>query len=352
MRISLFILVVWLASPSIGAEPFDLTGGALIAHYVPEIAFCLGTPCEEYSANHAIHSAEEQINRIDALGVIPACWFVLAAWTEEKIWCGAEFGLGDFNPSLFHFDAWYVCYPSGGGLEIPSSGWPGPQEGIAMVVAGPPWQGDYVPLLAFTGYAYGNYGTGIIPLASDPMTGFVGFANCDYPPQAYNVEGARLGGMGINIDGIWVEPLPYAPPVGACCIFYDCSMMTQAECLALGGQYMGDGTYCWRNPCLPVGACCLPEPLGACVVLLEEACTLISGEWLGPETTCHPVNPCAGEWVCCVMCDCYIFGTQMECEAMGGVFHPEWDSCEPNPCIGPHSPANETSWGAIKGMYR
>ena len=174
-------------------------------------------------------------------------------------------------------------------------------------MTGAPWEGNYIPVMHFSGYAYGYSGEGKIPIDVDPSTGFVGFSNCEAPPLEFDAE--QLGALGIDMDGIYAQPI--SPPYGACCL-----------------------------------------PDNQCIDASLYMCSQMGGEWMGPETHCEPENPCEGVWVCCVMCDCYIFGTQMECEAMGGVFHPEWDSCEPNPCIGPHSPANETSWGAIKGMYR
>jgi len=54
--------------------------------------------------------------------------------------------------------------------------------------------------------------------------------------------------------------------------------------------------------------------------------------------------------VCCVGEVCYIRDFD-DCEAMGGEFHWEWDSCEPvNPCE--TTPTRKTSWGVIKSTYR
>lgn len=86
--------------------------------------------------------------------------------------------------------------------------------------------------------------------------------------------------------------------------------------------------------------------------MLEENCTLIQGTWLGPLTTCTP-NPCPA--VCCLQmpssphgCDIMLRGA---CVTAGGFWHPEWTSCEPNPCA-IYTPADNTSWGEIKSMYR
>jgi hypothetical protein len=43
--------------------------------------------------------------------------------------------------------------------------------------------------------------------------------------------------------------------------------------------------------------------------------------------------------------------TEQECSDLGGrwMIDPPYTSCDPNPCI---SPVVETSWGAIKAMFR
>lgn len=100
----------------------------------------------------------------------------------------------------------------------------------------------------------------------------------------------------------------------------------------------------------PDGACCLSD--GSCLELTLYSCMQMDGEWLGPDTDCEPENPCEGEWVCCLPLDCYVVGTQLECEqGLGGIFHPEWHTCCPNPCP-IISPARQASWGRIKGLYR
>jgi hypothetical protein len=61
---------------------------------------------------------------------------------------------------------------------------------------------------------------------------------------------------------------------------------------------------------------------------------------------CPPDIPIA---VCCVGEECFLTDED-ECDALGGEFHPEWDTCEPNPCL--PSPAENTRWGTIKAIYR
>jgi hypothetical protein len=350
------------------ADPADLNGGCFIAHYCEPIGYSTDPPasglswCDEYMANHAITDHTQQVNRVDTSDLLLASWYVIAAWyDEEKEWCGTEFGFGDYTAEAFYVDSWAGCYPPDGGLEIPTSDWPGPNEGIAFVVTGASWTGNYVPVMHFGGYVYSAYGATQIPLAVDPPTDFVGFSNCAAPPEPFAVDPERLGALGINMDGIYVEPYYIPPPEAACCLpgpDYPCQVMTEDECIQAGGEWLGpEFPVCEPNPCIPPGACCLANPLGICQPdMMEDDCNLLGGTWQGPETTCEP-NPCEDDWVCCHGCDgqCVIVRNQIDCEegpyTQPIVFHPEWNSCDPNPCPVP-TPVEDTSWGTIKGMYR
>jgi hypothetical protein len=61
---------------------------------------------------------------------------------------------------------------------------------------------------------------------------------------------------------------------------------------------------------------------------------------------CCPEAPIC---VCCVGQDCFLI-TADECSDIGGEYHPEWDSCDPNPCV--PSPSATASWGVLKKLYR
>ena len=61
---------------------------------------------------------------------------------------------------------------------------------------------------------------------------------------------------------------------------------------------------------------------------------------------------CAGEeqLVCCIEERCTLL-TEADCLATGGVFHPEYSSCSPNPCVG-GTPVEPSTWGTIKTVFR
>jgi hypothetical protein len=333
--------------PTALAIPDDLYGGVMIAHYVPEIAYSAAPPaggwCAAYEP-YAIGDLEQvnaQVFTPDALGLI---WYVIAAWElEDKTWCGTEFGLASYDPAVFVFTEAEPCFPAAG-LELPTPGWPGPGEGTAFVVTGDPWGGNWVPVYACRGYAYGYGAQTVIPLAPDPATGFVGFTNCVLPPRPFAVATEQRGALGINTQG--TVPAWPASSIWACCFpSGDCLMLSWYECESAGGVWH-EGIDCDSdNPCVPVtGACCMG---GYCEEWIREICDLHGGSWYGPQTDCDP-NPC--EAVCCFETECVIT-LEAICRAGGGNWHPEWTSCERGRSVCWPTPARDVSWGTIKRVF-
>lgn len=270
-------------------------------------------------------------------------WFILAAWlAPDKEWCGCEFGFGAYDPGLFQYAECGPCFPEQG-LELPTGGWPGPNEGTALVTAGVPWIGNYTPVYMFCGYAYSYHGPGVIPLGVDPPTGLAGFCNCVLPPESW--EAGSLGGLGINTDGIWAQPQPNV--IRACCLDEVCELRTHLECQGIGGRWLVDEPDCEPNPCLPpeCAPCCIG---GICGCTTQEYCLLLGGVWLPEYGDCGPPNPCPA--VCCVGDLCSVV-RQDECVDAGGVWHPEWTTCNPNPCR-PPVPVETVTWGRVKALYR
>ncbi|MCK4657982.1 MAG: hypothetical protein KAV82_00535 [Phycisphaerae bacterium] len=82
------------------------------------------------------------------------------------------------------------------------------------------------------------------------------------------------------------------PQPGACCLpdgsCYVTSEVGGADCT---GVYQDDDTTCMPNPCpIPEGACCDPVT-DECTVETEADCIAGGGEYQGDDTTCTP-NPC------------------------------------------------------------
>jgi hypothetical protein len=324
------------------AQVEDLTGGVFIAHHDPDIVYSVPLEgwCQHYLDGYQITSCDAQN---PTLPWEERIWFLLSAFPGgDKEWCGTEFGMGQFDPYCVVFTSWGPCAP-GGTLEIPTAYWPGPGEGTSVVTTTMPWYGNWQPVYYFTSYAY--YGYCQIPFDVDPPTDFAGWGNCLTPPESF--DAACLPAMGVLMDGVECCP---SEPERVCCVGYDCYITTETVCRDMGGDWHPEWDSCGPpNPCEPppTGACCVGED---CYVVTAMDCDEMGGIYLGDGTDCGPPNPCLIYRVCCVGCDCYIT-TETECADMGGVWHPEWDSCEPNPCDG-QSPADGTSWGTIKAIYR
>jgi hypothetical protein len=178
MCLCLSICLVFLAGGGTAlADPADLSNGVFIAHAPSSFQYTNSPPtgswCGAYTEYAAIDSCSEQINEVDTQG--PVVWYVLSAWTESKQWCGAQFGFGDYDAENFVVMEHGACFPSAG-LTIPTSGWPGPNEGIALTTTDENWSGNFVPVYWMAGYVYGE---DVIPLGPDPGSDFAGWARCE-----------------------------------------------------------------------------------------------------------------------------------------------------------------------------
>jgi hypothetical protein len=340
-KMLLVLILIVTCAITIEADENNLAGGVLIAHYVPRISVRYQqSPCDRYfnDPSAQIHDASEQVCRSDVISDYswPDTWYVIAAFHEEKVWCGTQFGLGDYHPYAFYLThSGSNCLANS--LEIPTSGWPGPGEGISIAATDVPYEGNYIPIYAFQGYTY--YGPSVptlIEITEYPGQGFLGFGNCEAPSQAWPAEG---GAMGFFMDGIAVYPVT----PGACCLSDGtCEVMVETEC---DGEFHFDTT-CDPTPCSnPLGACCFTD--GICLPVLEAECLASGGDWLGGGTDCNP-NLCPQPLRAC--CDESGVCTLTEQANCAGDWMPDEVSCEPNPC--PVSPTENPSWGRIKTLYR
>jgi hypothetical protein len=131
------------------------------------------------------------------------------------------------------------------------------------------------------------------------------------------------------------EPNPCPQPIFACCDLLDgtCAMTTPANCTAPTHEWHMNFT-CETYTCpppAPTGACCYAD--GTCALVVHVLCTAI---WHPEWTSCDP-NPCALQvGACCDLVNgwCTVT-TEADCPLPGAWF-PEWPGCDPNPC--PQSP--------------
>lgn len=89
--------------------------------------------------------------------------------------------------------------------------------------------------------------------------------------------------------------------------------------------------------CAPVKVCCDIES-GSCYMATEAQCTSTGGVWHPEWDSCDP-NPCPPAWAACCHAtgECQILN-EHDCGTAGGIWHSEWLSCDPNPCPIPAEP--------------
>ncbi|MFC1573144.1 right-handed parallel beta-helix repeat-containing protein [Candidatus Eisenbacteria bacterium] len=326
-RALLFLVFLGMIAGGAAADVHDLTDGVLILHHDPSYWFSYG-PCEDYYLLYEIDLPEDQYNRIDTASYALSVLFVLAAFPEDKQFCGVQFGLGEYDPSIFGVGSWAeACWPQGddpSGIETPSGWWPGPGTGTQLVSTSGPWDGNLRLVYALAGYAYGYDGaSGVVPLTVNPETGEGTFTNCEDPSVDFPVE--CFGGIGINTDGIYCAPHDGLGHV--CCVAGDCLVVLADSCAALGGQFYSLWDNCVPNPCPEAirRACCFAED---CQLLTEDDCAALGGEWQSEVGSCDP-DPCFR--ACCVDEECQLT-RESDCLFAGGEWHEEIDSCIPNPC--------------------
>lgn len=85
---------------------------------------------------------------------------------------------------------------------------------------------------------------------------------------------------------------------GACCnvAAQTCELTLPEDCTSSGFEFLGLGTDCDPNPCIPSGACCRPD--GSCVEnVYEDTCTdVLDGIWKGEDSYCMDI----AEFVDCI----------------------------------------------------
>jgi hypothetical protein len=310
-KLILSLAVLAFACGAAYADEANLDGGVFAIHYAPDMVYSTDPPadgwCGEYIANHAIGHCSEIIAEIYVDGYHDCFLFVLSAWASgDKEAAAAQFGLGDYHPYALAFVEHGECFV-GDGLTIPSSGWPGPNEGIALAPFDP-WVGNYFPVYFLYGFAYSYYGPQVVPLGPDttvpePFGGWVG-------PTGDEFAAVDYGALGINTEGY-----PVCPYVVCCDVPEPGDCMLVTDYMMCEGTYLGDSYItCDPNPCEyvpPTGACCV-EPCPECIDgLTEEECL---------------VDMQGFAWFQDTMCDDQL-------------------------CL-PFTPSETESWGSIKKMYR
>ena len=160
--------------------------------------------------------------------------------------------------------------------------------------------------------------------------------------------------VGVDTPGAPNAGCP-TPPVGACCLAEGvCKELSEEDCLASKGVYIGDGTFCEPGVCgEPSGACCIPFG-GGCAVMTAIECSGAKGLYQGDGTVCEP-DPCivTPTGACCVPeIPCTIL-TESECLAIKGTYQGDGSVCKDDTCApacNPICPADINGDGVVDGI--
>jgi hypothetical protein len=135
--------------------------------------------------------------------------------------------------------------------------------------------------------------------------------------------------QGINTVCIDIDiPCSTLPSVGACCnSTVACALMPVNECTAVGGTYMGNGTFCNEDTtCYNAGACC--NGTDSCEITLLIDCIEFGGTYMGDASFCNDDGTCYNAGACCNGTDsCQI--TQLDdCIEYGGTYMGDGSVCK------------------------
>jgi hypothetical protein len=172
---------------------------------------------------------------------------------------GVQFGFGDYSEADIRIDAHGICNDNY--LIIPTSGWPGPNEGLALLFV-PAKETKIIELAWFAVFAYT---AATLPLGPADLGGgpWAGVSNRTNPPISDELEESQLGVLGFGVEGY--NPLGPPDRPGACCVAGRCQLVRRADCDLQGGKFTGENTPCFPNPCLPPR----PSTWGRLKVLFE-----------------------------------------------------------------------------------
>jgi FlgD Ig-like domain len=221
-------------------DSLSLAGGCIIAHDPGGIAYSYGSDWNDrYWTEFALEDCSELDTEL-SLSDEAQVWYVLFAFSHEATTCGVQFGFGDYDPECWAFVDWGTC-PGSSPMVIPTDGWPGPNEGVAIVATDEQWTGAINPVAWFAGYAYA---VGEIPISVEPSQDFAGFGNCQAPASVF--AAASFGSMGLGQPGVACSPETFE---AVCCINTDCRILSIYECTMAGGFWFGDNESCDPEPC-------------------------------------------------------------------------------------------------------
>ena len=95
----------------------------------------------------------------------------------------------------------------------------------------------------------------------------------------------------IQIDAGYYHSIQNSPAPGACCVAVGCEQMSQEDCAAVGGEWLGEEISCDACDAL-IGACCV---VSGCTQLDEVACNQLGGGWTSGGSCDDCQSPCPAD---------------------------------------------------------
>ncbi|MHC5111630.1 MAG: hypothetical protein ACYTHJ_17335 [Planctomycetota bacterium] len=147
--------------------------------------------------------------------------------------------------------------------------------------------------------------------------------------QIANTLCAQLGEGAEFFEGQLCADVECPDPTGGCCAFGTClTGQTQADCDGFAGSYLGDGSNCDNSPCT-AGACCMED--GSCEEILEQSCVDAGGTFEGAGVLCSETSCPQPLGACCFGNICVPDQLEANCTVSG-----EWlgplSTCDNEPC--------------------
>lgn len=153
--------------------------GFLIAHINPSIEYSFSV---SYEGQSGLEDYEQAVTDAEISSDKAQVWFVLACFAHSPgpvDLVGISFGLESFNVQAIEFMDYGPC--NDGFLALPSDGWPGPNEGTALLFR-PARKTELVEIYWFASYIYAPVSIELGPnraMQGDPEGAFV---DSSYPP--------------------------------------------------------------------------------------------------------------------------------------------------------------------------
>jgi hypothetical protein len=216
----------------------------LLAHVNPTLEYT--SSVTSYAGQSELDDCAEAIVQGVVDETRAQVWFVVASFhnassNEVK---GVDFGLGSYSSSAIILSDYGHCFDRWTEpLAITTDGWPGPNEGIAIVSTGGLMNREVLEVYWFAAYVYSAV---TIPLDVNPTTAVAAVLGEVGTQELFD----DLGSIGFGQPGY--NPCNTGPgdPTGACCLWDDsCEILTEEECSSEGGLYRGDYSGCLPNPC-------------------------------------------------------------------------------------------------------